>query len=63
MIGGQWQKQQERLRLSLVAVVGSPLILSWDVRNASASTLPLEVYLNAEVVRIHQVCGLGANIL
>ena len=55
LIGGQWPALQERFRASLIAVVGAPLFLSWDVRNASASTLPLAAYLNPELVAIHQV--------
>ncbi len=58
LIGGQWPTQQERFRLSFICISGSPLFLSWDVRNASASTLPLSAYLNPELIAIHQVCFL-----
>ena len=55
LIGGQWPAQQEIFRLSFIAVVGAPLFLSWDVRNATASTLPISSYLNPELIDIHQV--------
>ena len=58
LIGGQWLPQQEQLRVSFIATVGAPLFLSWDVRNSSASTLPLEAYLNPELIAIHQVNAL-----
>jgi len=55
MLAGHGPAAQERARLAAVAVVGSPLLLSWDVRaGANASTLPLAFYLNAELLAIHQ---------
>jgi alpha-galactosidase len=55
MISGDWTAAQEVFRLSFIAVAGSPLLLSWDVRNASAATLPLAAYLNPEV-RVGRGC-------
>ena len=46
MLAGNTGSVQEIFRLSAAAVVGSVLLLSWDVRNASASDLPLSTYLN-----------------
>lgn len=54
MLSSNTGATQELFRLSAVAIVGSPLLLSWDVRNATASDLPLEVYLNPEMIAIHQ---------
>ena len=54
MLAGNTGSVQEIFRLSAAAVVGSVLLLSWDVRNASASDLPLSTYLNPELIAIHQ---------
>lgn len=54
MLASDGPPDQELLRLNAVVIVGAPLLLSWDVRNASAPTLPLSVYLNEEVLAIHQ---------
>ena len=55
MIGGRWPAQQEQFHLCLIAVIGSPLLLSFDPRDPSAtSTLGLPPYLNAELLSIHQ---------
>ena len=54
MLSSNTGATQELFRLSAVAIVGSPLLLSWDVRNATASDLPLDVYLNPELLAIHQ---------
>ena len=41
--------------MSFIAVIGSPLLLSWDIRIPSGkSTLPLAAYLNSELIAIHQ---------
>ena len=53
MIGGHWGADQERAHLSIIAVVGSPLLLSWDVRDPGAATLGLAPYLNPELLAIH----------
>jgi hypothetical protein len=53
MISGHWDAEVERMRLSFIAVVGSPLLLSFDVRSSNASTLGLDAYLNPELLAIH----------
>ncbi len=54
MIGGAWSAVAERLHVSFIAVIGGPLLLSWDVSRATApSGLPLSAYLNAELLAIH----------
>ena len=53
MIGGFWPADAERWRLSLIALIGAPLLLSWDVRQANASTLGIAAYLNPELLSIH----------
>lgn len=54
MLASDTRAAQELFRLSAVAVVGAPLLLSWDVRNASRPALPLATYLNPELLAIHQ---------
>jgi len=54
MLAGDGPAREELLRLGAVAVTGSVLLLSWDVRNASATTLPLAAYTNPELVAVHQ---------
>jgi alpha-galactosidase len=54
MIGGHWSADEERFHVCFIALVGAPLILSWDVRDAVAgATLPLSAYLNPELLAIH----------
>ena len=53
MVSGHWGPEVERMRLSFIAVVGSPLLLSWDVRDSNASMLGMAAYLNTEVLDIH----------
>ena len=53
MISGHWDTAHERMHLSVIAVVGSPLLLSFDVRTPNASTLGLEAYMNPELLAIH----------
>ena len=53
MIGGHWTADEERLHVSFIAVIGAPLLLSWDVRDAQAATLPLAAYLNTELLAVH----------
>jgi hypothetical protein len=54
MIGGHWPADEERLHVCFIALIGAPLLLSWDVRNAAAgATLPLSAYLNPELLAIH----------
>ena len=53
MIGGHWSAPQETLHLAFLATIGAPLLLSWDVSDPSASTLPLSAYLNPELLAIH----------
>jgi alpha-galactosidase len=53
MIGGHWNEAQEQLHLNFIAVIGAPLLLSWNVSNPAASTLPLSAYLNSEILAIH----------
>ena len=53
MIGGRWSADEERLHVSFIAVIGGPLLLSWNVSAPGASTLPLSAYLNAELLDIH----------
>jgi alpha-galactosidase len=53
MIGGHWNAEQERLHVSFIATIGAPLLLSWNISNAGASTLPLAAYLNPELLAIH----------
>ena len=54
MIGGHWSADEERLHVCFIAVIGGPLLLSWDVREAqSGATLPLSAYLNPELLAIH----------
>ena len=54
MIGGRWDVAEERAHLSIIAVIGSPLLLSFDPRSNASSTLGLAAYLNAELIAIHQ---------
>jgi len=55
MIGGLWPAQQEQFHLSLIAVIGSPLLLSFDPRSPNTtSTLGLAPYLNKELLAVHQ---------
>ena len=54
MISGRWSGVQEALHLSAIAVVGSPLLLSFDPRDGNSSTLGLAAYLNPELIAIHQ---------
>jgi hypothetical protein len=54
MISGRWSAAQEVAHLSAIAVIGSPLLLSFDPRTANASTLGLQAYLNPELIAIHQ---------
>jgi len=54
MIGGAWAPTMERLHVSLIALVGAPLLLSWDVSlPAAPSGLALAAYLNPELLAIH----------
>ena len=53
MLAGHWPAEQERLKLSFIAVIGAPLLLSWDLRADNASTLPLARYLDDELLAIH----------
>ena len=53
MIGGHWAAAQEELHLALLATIGAPLLLSWNVSDPAASTLPLSVYLNPELLALH----------
>lgn len=59
MIGGHWMADQERFHLSLIAIIGSPLLLSWDIRDKAKSTLGIDAYLNPEMIAIHQNLGRG----
>ena len=54
MILGRWSAAQEVAHLSAIAVIGSPLLLSFDPRAANSSTLGLQAYLNPELIAIHQ---------
>jgi hypothetical protein len=54
MIGGHWPADEERLHVCFIALIGAPMLLSWDVRNAAAgATLPLSAYLNPELLNVH----------
>ena len=53
MIGGHWSAVEERLHVSFIAVIGAPLLLSWNVSDAGASSLPLAAYLNPELLDVH----------
>ncbi len=54
MIGGHWPADAERLHVCFIALVGAPLLLSWDIRDAAAgATLPLSAYLNPELLAVH----------
>jgi hypothetical protein len=53
MIGGHWSAVEERLHLSFVAVVGSPLLVSWNVSTNTSSTLGNAPYLNPELLAVH----------
>ena len=53
MIGGHWSADEERLHVSFIAVIGAPLLLSWNISDAAASTLPLSAYLNPELLAVH----------
>ena len=54
MIGGHWTSDEERLHVCFIALIGAPMLLSWDVRGAQAgATLPLASYLNPELLAIH----------
>jgi alpha-galactosidase len=53
MIGGHWPAQQETLHLAFIALIGAPLLLSWNVSDPGASTLPLSAYLNPELLALH----------
>jgi hypothetical protein len=57
MIGGHWPATQEVFHLTIIALTSSPLLLSWDIRDSSSSTLPLSAYLNPELVAVHQDLG------
>ena len=54
MIAGHWSDVQEVTHLSAIAILGSPLLLSFDPRTNSSSTLGLQAYLNPELIAIHQ---------
>jgi hypothetical protein len=55
MIGGGWEVAQERAHVCIIAVIGSPLLLSFDPRRNDSSVLGLAAYLNPELIAIHQV--------
>ena len=53
MLSGVWSAAQERLRLCLIAVIGAPLLLSWNVSDATHPTLGLARYLDGELLAVH----------
>jgi hypothetical protein len=53
MIGGHWSAVEERLHVCFIAVIGGPLLLSFDVTKPSSSTLGLAAYLNAALLAVH----------
>jgi len=53
MIGGKWSSDQETLHVCFIAIIGAPLLLSWNISNPIDSTLPLASYLNPELLSIH----------
>lgn len=53
MIGGHWSASEETLHLAFIVTIGAPLLLSFNISNSGASTLPLEAYLNPELLAIH----------